>query len=228
MWVNRHDLAVTNDLPSKPYVRPSEITSQFRGRSRMKKILRVIGNLAGLLILGALTVIVALNLRERQPHVMPASAVFQSPIMEPALTPRPSEPGTPTPGRADAAICTLYPTPPYPINLTPCPYYLTPPVDPVLIFTPAPRSTPVAPSIIVGPQTGTAKGSTLRPVYISRDYLGPGELCELRPSPDQDSYFDHTNPDVSYNTIDNKVAVYTTERGLRSLSGCSGGEDGSR
>lgn len=152
----------------------------------MKKILRIIGNLAGLLILGALTVIVALNLRERQPHVMPASAVFQSPIKEPALTPRPSEPGTPTPGPADAAICALYPTPPYPINLTPCPYYLTPPADPVLVFTPAPRSTPVAPSIIVGPQTGTANGSTFRPVYISRDYLGPGELCELRPSPDQE------------------------------------------
>lgn len=30
------------------------------------------------------------------------------------------------------------------------------------------------------------------------------------------SYFDHTNPDVSYNTIDNEVAIYTTERGLRS------------
>jgi len=30
------------------------------------------------------------------------------------------------------------------------------------------------------------------------------------------SYFDHTHPDVNYNTIDNEVAAYTTERGLRS------------
>ena len=30
------------------------------------------------------------------------------------------------------------------------------------------------------------------------------------------SYFDHTHPDVLYNTIDDEIAAYTTERGLRS------------
>jgi len=151
----------------------------------MKKILRFVGGLAGLLLLGMLVVVLVLNLRERQSNVTPGSAVFQSPIKEPTSPPVPPKSGTPIPNPADAAICARYPIPPYPINLTPCPYYLTPPAKPIVIFTPAPRSTPVAPSIIVGPLTGTAKGTTFKPVYIAKDYVGPGELCDLRPSPDQ-------------------------------------------
>ena len=30
----------------------------------------------------------------------------------------------------------------------------------------------------------TARGNTFRPVFISKDYTGSGELCDMRPSPD--------------------------------------------
>ncbi|MFZ1597361.1 MAG: hypothetical protein WAW26_16015, partial [Anaerolineae bacterium] len=36
----------------------------------------------------------------------------------------------------------------------------------------------------VGPQMSTARGNTFRPVFISKDYTGSGELCDMRPSPD--------------------------------------------
>ena len=90
----------------------------------------------------------------------------------------------PTPDPTDAAICARYPTPPYPISLTPCPEYLTPPAEPIEIFTPAPRPTPIVPIVMVGPQMSTARGNTFRPVFISKDYTGSGELCDMRPSPD--------------------------------------------
>lgn len=152
----------------------------------MKTILRFVGSLAGLLLLGVLAAVVVLNLRGRQLNGMPGSAVFQSSIKEPTSTPVSPGSKTPTPNPGDAAICARYPTPPYPINLTPCPYYLTPPAEPIILFTPAPHSPPVAPSVIVGPQAKTARGFTFRPVYVSQDYSGSGEVCDLRPSPDQE------------------------------------------
>ena len=106
-----------------------------------------------------------------------------SPLPTQPLSPLPSA-IPPTLNPAEAAICAKYPTPPYPINLTPCPYYLTPPARPIEIFTPAPRPTPIVPIAIVGPQIRTAQGNTFRPIFIPKDYIGPGELCDLRPSPD--------------------------------------------
>lgn len=150
----------------------------------MKNVLRITGSLAVLLLMVTLVVFLALSLRGRAPEATVGSAIFQSPIRDATSTPAPPERGTQTPSPVDAAICAQYPTPPYPISLTPCPYYLTPPPEPIVIFTPAPRPTPDMPGIILGSQIAASEGSTFRPVYISKDYTGSGELCDMRPSPD--------------------------------------------
>jgi len=149
----------------------------------MNRILRLVGSLAGLLLLGVLAAVLVLNLRERQPNVSLGSGVFQSPIKQPTSTPVPPKPGTPTPDPADIAICARYPTPPYPINLTPCPYYLTPPAQPIEIFTPQPLPIPILPTLIAGQRITTVSGSTFRPLYISQSYK-EGEVCDFRIAPD--------------------------------------------
>lgn len=132
-------------------------------------------------------------------------------------SPLPSE-VPPTPNPTDAAICARYPTPPYPISLTPCPYYLTPPAKPIEIFTPAPRPTPIVPIAIVGPPTRTPRGNTFRPVFISKDYTGSGELCDMRPSPDRQKVALHL-----CNTEGMSLVIIATVRGGGAVGEARGG-----
>lgn len=148
----------------------------------MKKTLQFIGRLAGLLALGALVIVLALNLRGRQSDAMPESTVFQSPIGEATPTLLPPEPITPAPDPTDAAICARSPTPPYPISLTPCPYYLTP-VQPIDLFTPQPLPTPVLPTLITGQRVVTTRGGAFKSLYVSPIYR-EGVIGDLRIAPD--------------------------------------------
>jgi TolB protein len=101
----------------------------------------------------------------------PLAPQLQSPLAPPTLSP------------ANAALCAKYPTPPYPIILTPCPYYLTPPAHPIDLFTPQPLPTPVLPTLITGPQVAMAKGGAFKLFYISQSYKA-GEVCDMHISPD--------------------------------------------
>ncbi len=149
----------------------------------MKRILRFVGSLGGILLLGLLMAFLAVNFRERQPQATSQSAIFQSPIEEPAPTSAPPRSKTPTADPVGAAVCAKYPTPPYPINLTPCPYYLTPPAQPIEVFTPQPLPTPILPTLIAGQRITTVNGNVFRPLYISQSYK-EGEVCDFRVAPD--------------------------------------------
>ena len=89
----------------------------------------------------------------------------------------------PIPNPTEAALCGKYPTPPYPISLTPCPYYLTPPAQPIDLFPPQPTATLAIPNLSTESQIKTLSGKTFNLILASNNYQGPGELCDMRPSP---------------------------------------------
>lgn len=136
----------------------------------MNRLPKIMGILLGLLIVVAAC---------KPSGSLPTSI---SPLASQAVSPLAS-PVPPTPNSTDVALCAKYPTPPYPISLTPCPYYLTPPAQPIDLFTPQSQPTPVLPTLIIGQRVEIAKGGAFRPLSVSPIY-SEGVISDLRISPD--------------------------------------------